>query len=106
MNHVVVKGDTLLKIAGKYKTTLEELIKLNPKIKDPRHIEIGWSLKIPLTPPPQQKYTYYIVVPGDNLTKIAKMFKTTVAAILKANPSIKDPDLIHPGDKIKVPDNR
>ncbi|MEA4938262.1 MAG: LysM peptidoglycan-binding domain-containing protein [Christensenella sp.] len=34
------------------------------------------------------------------------MFKTTVADITKANPSIKDPNLIHVGTVLKVPDYR
>jgi len=106
MVHQVIKGDTLLKIATKYKTTPQEIMKLNPMIKDVSHIEIGWSLTIPVTKPAPSKYASYTVVPGDSLSKIAKAFKTTVADITKANPSIKDPNLIHVGTVLKVPDNR
>lgn len=106
MDHLVAKGDTLLKIAAKYKTTPQEIMKLNPQIKDVSHIEIGWKLKIPATKPAPSKYASYTVLPGDNLSKIAKMFKTTVADIQKANPSIKDPNLIHVGTVLKVPDYR
>ncbi len=106
MVHNVVKGDTLLKIAAKYKTTPQEIMKLNPKIKDSGHIEIGWELNIPVTKPAPTKYANYTVLPGDTLSKIAKMFGTTVADILKANPSIKDPNLIHVGTVLKVPDYR
>lgn len=106
MVHNVVKGDTLLKIAAKYKTTSQEIMKLNPMIKDESHIEIGWALKIPVTKPAPSKYASYTVVPGDTLSKIAKMFGTTVADITKANPSIKDPNLIHVGTVLKVPDYR
>ena len=102
MIHKVVKGDTLLKIAAKYKTTPQEVMKLNPLIKDPRHIEIGWDLKIPAP----FKAIEYTVKPGDTLSKIAKTYNTTVPAILALNPSIKDPNLIRPGMVIKVPDNR
>lgn len=106
MVHQVVKGDTLLKIAAKYKTTPAELLKLNPMIKDASHIEIGWSLKIPVTKPAPSKYASYTVLPGDTLSKIAKGFKTTVEDIVKANPSIQNPNLIHVGTVLKVPDNR
>lgn len=37
---------------------------------------------------------------GDNLSRIAKKYGTTVEEILKKNPSIKDPNRINPGDKI------
>lgn len=37
---------------------------------------------------------------GDNLSRIAKRYGTTVEEILKKNPSIKDPNRINPGDKI------
>ena len=106
MDHLVVKGDTLLKIAAKYKTTPQEIMKLNPAIKDASHIEIGWKLKIPATKPAPSKYASYTVLPGDTLSKIAKAFKTTVEDIVKANPIIKDPNLIHVGTVLKVPDYR
>ncbi len=49
MVYKVVKGDTLLKIAATHKTTPADIMKLNPIIKDPGHIEIGWELKMPDT---------------------------------------------------------
>ena len=104
MVYKVVKGDTLLKIAAKHKTTPADIMKLNPIIKDPGQIEIGWELKMPETKP--VKYVSYTVVAGDNLAKIAKVYKTTVAAIVAANPAIKDPNLIRTGSVLKVPDNR
>jgi LysM repeat protein len=44
-----------------------------------------------------------VVKAGDNLGKIAKRFKTTIDAILRANPEIKDPNKIRIGDEIKIP---
>ncbi len=48
----VVEGDTLFKIAQKYNTTVDELVKLN-EIKDPNLIFPGQILKLPQvsTPP-------------------------------------------------------
>jgi LysM repeat protein len=40
---------------------------------------------------------------GDSLGKIAKRFKTTVEAILRANPQIKDANKIKIGDQITIP---
>ena len=45
----------------------------------------------------------YVVRSGDNLGKIAKRFNTTIDAILKANPQIKDPNKIKVGDKVTIP---
>ena len=45
--------------------------------------------------------TYYIVKKGDNLSKIAKKFGTTVNKIAKDN-NIKNVNLIYPGQKLKI----
>jgi len=46
----------------------------------------------------------YKVQPGDNLSKIAKRFGTSIAQLLKANPQIKNPDRIQVGQLINLPD--
>ncbi|MEK5055854.1 glycoside hydrolase family protein [Niallia sp. FSL K6-0212] len=48
------------------------------------------------------KPDYHIVKNNENLTKIAKKYKTSVAAIQKLNPSIKNPNLIYPKQKIRI----
>ena len=40
---------------------------------------------------------------GDTLSKIAKANNTTVDAIMKANPSITDPNKIYAGSTLTVP---
>ena len=52
--------------------------------------------------------TTYTVVPGDNLTKIAKQFGTTVDAIYELNKSIigNDKNLIKPGQVFQIPNNK
>lgn len=52
--------------------------------------------------PVQPKETWYTVQKGDNLTKIAKRYGTTVAQIVKLNPDIKNPNLIKVGQKIRI----
>jgi len=60
----------------------------------------------PMEPPapPAREYT---IKSGDSLSKIAKQFYGNAAdwqKIYQANKdSIKDPNLIHPGQKIKIP---
>lgn len=43
------------------------------------------------------------VQPGDWLSKIAKSEDTTWKRMFYANPKIEDPDVIHPGQKFRVP---
>lgn len=45
--HKVKKGDTLGKIARKYNTTIDIIMKNNSFITDPNMIKVGWVLKIP-----------------------------------------------------------
>jgi LysM repeat protein len=43
----VESGDTLVAIARRCKTTIDELMKANPDIKDPRHILVGQKIAVP-----------------------------------------------------------
>jgi len=49
------------------------------------------------------KGTTYTVKKGDTLSAIAKRYGTTVDALLKANPNIKNPNLIKVGQVIIIP---
>jgi LysM repeat protein len=44
----------------------------------------------------------YTLVAGDTLTDVAARFGSTVDAILAANPSIEDPDMVAEGDVITI----
>lgn len=48
----------------------------------------------------QKKHT---IQSGETLTVIADMYDTTVDDIVKANPNIKDPNLIYAGDELIIP---
>lgn len=43
------------------------------------------------------------VQPGESLSKIAQANNTTYIRLFNANTNIADPDLIHPGDQIRIP---
>ena len=47
--HIIVKGDSLDKIAKQHNTTIAELQKLN-KIADPKKLQIGQQLTLPPVP--------------------------------------------------------
>jgi nucleoid-associated protein YgaU len=49
-------------------------------------------------------YREHVVKKGDTLTKIAKKHKVDVDRLVRANAhEISDPDLIHPGQVIRIP---
>ena len=45
---------------------------------------------------------YYVVRKGDTLWGIAKKYGVNLAALIANNPQIKNPNLIYPGDKVKI----
>lgn len=45
--YIVVKGDTLSKIAANIGSTLTELLRLNPEIKDASKIYVGQKIRVP-----------------------------------------------------------
>ena len=45
----------------------------------------------------------YTVRKGDTLWGIAKRYDVTLAALIAANPQIKNPNLIYPGDTVLIP---
>ena len=108
--YTVVKGDNLTKIAQRYGTTVANLVAWNG-IKNPNLIYPGQKLRVRNGSAPAPKPTpkpapapaaqYYTVVKGDNLTKIAKRYGTTVNQLVAWN-GIKNPNLIYPGQKLRV----
>jgi len=56
------------------------------------------------TPPsPTSQPATYTIKKGDTLWAIARRFHISLERLIKNNPQIDDPDLIHPGDRIKIP---
>ncbi len=46
IDYVVVRGDTLGRLANRFNTTVNSIMKLNPIIKNRNLIVTGWTLKI------------------------------------------------------------
>lgn len=108
--YTVKTGDTMSGIAAKFGISLSELLKANPQIKNPDLIYTGQVIKIPKkdggetpkpTPTPEEKT--YTVKDGDTMSGIAAKFGVSLSALIKANPQIKNPDVIHTGDVLKIP---
>ncbi|TEU10318.1 MAG: LysM peptidoglycan-binding domain-containing protein [Anaerolineales bacterium] len=53
-------------------------------------------------PPDQEPTTVYVVQLDDTLSAIASRYDSTVQALVQAN-GIKDPNLIHPGQRLVIP---
>lgn len=101
--YTVVRGDALYKIANKFNCTIADLVKWN-KITNPNLIYVGQKLIVGWsnTPvPPEPVKVYYTVQRGDNLTKIANKFGTTVNQLVAWN-NIKNPNIIYVGQVLRV----
>jgi hypothetical protein len=86
---VLVVGPLILNI-GNSPTTQQ------PKADKPKSQEIE-------PPKPQVENKIVKVETGDTLIKIAKAHESTHARIFYANPSIENPNLIHPGEEVRIP---
>ena len=51
----------------------------------------------------KQEQTVYLVRKGDTLWGIAKKYGVELTALIAANPRIKNPNLIYPGDRVNIP---
>lgn len=96
--YYVKKGDTLSSIAKAHNLTLAKLVSYNPQIKDINKINVGDKIYLSS----QTKEEYYTVQKGDTLGFIARKFNMSLNKLLGLNPDIKNPNLIHVGDKIRV----
>ena len=94
--YYVQRGDTLRKIASKFSTTVDAILRVNPEIGNPNVIYAGQAITIPAG------VATYVVQKGDTLRIIANRFGTTVDNLLRLNPDIKNANLIYVGQVINV----
>lgn len=112
IEYIVVKGDTLGRIARRNQMTLSDLLTLNPQIKNPnlirpgQRITVGYAMKaVAVTSQSTEEKSnvvYYIVQRGDSLYKIAKRNKLPFAKLMALNPEVIGRRYIYPGQKIRV----
>ena len=98
VEYIVVKGDTLTKIAKKFSTTVEEIVRLNG-ITSPNVIFTGQKLKIKSTV--NEEELVHVVKRGETLSYIAKKYNTTVVALALKN-GILNPSKIVTGQVLKI----
>lgn len=95
-SYIVQRGDTLRIIAGRFDTTVNAILKVNPQIVDPNRIYAGQAINLPAG------LSTYVVQRGDTLRIIAARFGTSVEALLRLNPQITNANLIYVGQVIRV----
>jgi len=106
----VKSGDTLSGIAKQNGVPLDELIKANPQIKNPNLIYPGQEVNLPgggAQPPAGEQPAgggTHTVQRGDTMWAIARQNGVSLDDLTKANPQIKDPNLIYPGQQLNIPD--
>jgi len=95
MLYTVKPGDTLAIIARRFDTTVAEIMEVNV-ICDPQRILAGEALIIPvpgLNLPKSGGSPFYLVLPGDTLSCLARQFNTTINRLARNN-GISAPDRI------------
>jgi membrane-bound lytic murein transglycosylase D len=111
--HQIKKGETLSHLARIYKTTIDNIAKMNKiKVSDP--LRIGQRLKVPITKKtakpvrttrpavkPSAKIVRYKVKKGDSMWLLAQRYNTTLDAIKLKN-NLKTTDL-HTGQELLIP---
>jgi spore germination protein len=101
MIYTIKAGDTLYKIAQMYNTSIEELVRINGLTR-PNDLAIGQNIWIP-TPTTSSTYT---VKAGDTMYLIATNFGITLDQLIRANPSINNPNYIQVGKVINIPNTK
>lgn len=64
---------------------------------------IAAALLIPATAAGAASTAKHTVVSGESMWKIAVKYEVGVSEIIKANPQVKNPDLIYPGQILNIP---
>ncbi len=101
--HTVKSGDTLSAIAAKYKTTVNDLVKING-IKDPNLIRVGQKIKLSRSAPVKattQKAVHHTVKHGDTVSGLAIKHGSSPMQIKNWN-NLKDINKIYVGQKLRV----
>jgi LysM repeat protein len=112
-------GDSLMKLAWRYKVSPERIKELNPNIVKWRSVQIGQRIALPSpTPanqpaPPQGELvgsanagantTEITVGPGDSVAKLARRHSVSPEELRKLNPTINRWPMIKIGERLTLP---
>lgn len=93
--HVIRRGDTLSALSREYNVPISKIIHDNALV-DANQLLVGQSLII------KPNNFIYTVRAGDSIYEIATRYKVSVQDILNANPQITTPDILIPGQEIRI----
>lgn len=95
--YTVQRGDTLSGLAARFGTDVATLARING-ISNPDRIYAGQQLAVP-----GEGGRVHVVSRGDTLGAIARGAGLSLDEVLRANPQIRNADVIYPGDRIALP---
>ncbi len=107
--HRVRKGETLISIARRYRTTVKAISYLND-IRNPRRIRAGSYIVVPVRAERHRKRVasvrgervLYTVKEGDTLWEIARYFGVSLTLLYRIN-GLEEGRHIYPGDRLIIP---
>ncbi len=114
MSYRIQPGDTMSAIAARNGVSLAALERANPQVHNPNLIYAGQTLNIPgrsdsfQAPAPTQQRPAssggaYTVRSGDTMSGIAARHGVSLAALERANPQVRNPNLIYVGQRLNIP---
>jgi LysM repeat protein len=114
--HIVKKGENLYRISLAYNLTPKDIMVANPEILSSSSsvIKEGQVLKIPAepnkTPNNQQiesdKFIYHIVEPGQTISTLTQLYKTSRETLIKFNPELEPAPVLETGQVVRIPKNQ
>jgi len=102
-DYTVKSGDTLSAIAQRSGVSLSALIAANPQIGNPNLIYAGQTVHVPGSAGANSAQANHTVRSGDTLSAIAQQNGVSLSALIAANPQIRNPNLIYPGQAVHIP---
>lgn len=101
--YLIKPGDTFFAIARRFNVSVDALLAANPTV-NPERLQIGQQICVPTLPTPTITCPgpTYTIRPGDTLYSLARSLRTSVSAILAANPGI-NPNFLEVGQILCLP---
>ena len=97
----VMPGDTMGSVATKFKTSMEELRRIN-SLPFNYDFSVGEQIIVPATN--NNPFFYYTVEQGDNIYALARKYNVDLDTLLQINGLNKN-DYIYPGNQLIIPKN-